>query len=240
MSAALKLGFIPAQIRLTGPGNQGRVANLDESILSIGRGEENRIQLPKDPKVSRFHAELRFMNSEWWIFNISQKNSLQVNSESIRQTALKDGDLVKLGDTSFVFHSTDPAQTGLPAPAMEASPSSSSRSWIQSHSGLPGPSQAQMEKTQVVSSPASSPFSPAASSPPAKSRESLPPSNLHSQSRMEPPLDWVSGRSSQKSGNRLRFYGILAVVGGLVAYVFMGEEAGKSSDPVRTSEDIVA
>jgi pSer/pThr/pTyr-binding forkhead associated (FHA) protein len=248
LSAVLKLGFTPAQIRLTGPGNQGRVAHLDEPILSIGRGEENRIQLPKDPKVSRFHAELRFMNSEWWIFNISQKNSLQVNSESIRQKALKDGDLVKLGDTSFVFHSSDLSQTGLTAPVFESSdPNPRIRSsHTQSQSGLAAPSSAGMDKTQVVSSPPSpisSPFPSGAtpSSPSfAKSRESPPSSSFQARSQREPPLDWVSNPSSQEGGNRLRFYGILAVVGGIVAYIFMGEEARKSADPVRTSEDIVA
>jgi hypothetical protein len=67
--------------------------------IKIGRKPENHICL-KDPKVSRFHAILRFEDSFLNIVDLNSTNGTSVNGEKIvTEQKLYSGDQIRVGET---------------------------------------------------------------------------------------------------------------------------------------------
>ena len=190
MSAAARVSSLPAQVTahvtLRAAGLAEKKVSLDSPTVSVGRGEENRILLLKDPKVSRYHCEFRFEGGIWSVVNISQKNLVLVNGQSVKSQPLQNGDRIQIGDTEIEFH-------------------------------LQGV--AQVERTQAVVPQAQPSLAPA---PP-------PPTNSNA---------WTS-RPRKPEGNRARFYGMLVIIGAVVAFIFMGEDPEKKKDSLRMGEDVL-
>ncbi|MBZ0089078.1 MAG: GAF domain-containing protein, partial [Thermoanaerobaculia bacterium] len=78
--------------------HQGRdeSRNLIREELRIGRGTENEIVLP-DFSVSRRHAAIRQEPEGWVVYDLMSTNGIQVNRVSVRRSALRAGDHVKVG-----------------------------------------------------------------------------------------------------------------------------------------------
>jgi adenylate cyclase len=78
--------------------HQGREEsrNLIRDELRIGRGTENEIVLP-DFSVSRRHAAIRPEAEGWVVQDLMSTNGIQVNRVSVRRSALRPGDKVKVG-----------------------------------------------------------------------------------------------------------------------------------------------
>lgn len=70
--------------------------------VTIGRGADNNIVL-NDPRMSRNAAAIEFSMEKIAIIDLSGRNTLAVNGESLVQTGLKDGDIIRIGDTEFTF-----------------------------------------------------------------------------------------------------------------------------------------
>ncbi|MCA9700782.1 MAG: FHA domain-containing protein, partial [Myxococcales bacterium] len=78
--------------------------------LTLGRGGERRLergpaarlQIP-DPKMSSRHALLERTGKIWRLRDLGATNGCQVNGESVQETTLGDGDIVRLGASFFVF-----------------------------------------------------------------------------------------------------------------------------------------
>jgi hypothetical protein len=73
--------------------------------LAIGRMEGNDLVLEWDRQVSRSHAQLERVGSDWTLVDDGlSRNGSQVNGERIHgRTRLLDGDVVRLGHTTMVF-----------------------------------------------------------------------------------------------------------------------------------------
>jgi len=94
---------------------------------AIGRQEACEISLPEDPSVSRVHAVLERIGDEWTLVDDgSSRNGSFVNGSRVHgRQLLRDGDLLRVGDTPLVFRAprdramaeTMPAST----PAVEIS-----------------------------------------------------------------------------------------------------------------------
>jgi FHA domain-containing protein len=92
--------------------------------LSVGRQAANDIPLPWDTEVSRVHAVLEPVGSEWTLVDDGlSRNGSFVNGERVRgRRRLADGDLVLLGHTMLVYAAaaipdsvpTDAARDGAP------------------------------------------------------------------------------------------------------------------------------
>lgn len=80
---------------------RGHVCKVKEGTV-IGRKDGDLIL--DDPKVSNPHAKLTFEDKQFVIWDFGSKNGTFVNGERIRAaTPLKENDLIKIGDTTFVF-----------------------------------------------------------------------------------------------------------------------------------------
>jgi len=75
-----------------------RTVPLPDGDVRIGRGTQNDVVL-EDPgkSVSRFHAELRFENGQFWILDLNSQNGTWVDGERIQKVRLSPGMPVVIG-----------------------------------------------------------------------------------------------------------------------------------------------
>ncbi len=94
---------------------------LGETI-SIGRNNDNDIVL-KDNKASRHHARLERRGGGCWIKDLESSVGTLLNGKFVSESILKEGDLIRIGDTSIRFGpgqkmaimGTPPVPLGLPS-----------------------------------------------------------------------------------------------------------------------------
>ena len=69
----------------------------------IGRNEDNEVVLDS-PRVSRYHARVSWNGAVYRIEDIGSKNGTRLNGALIEApTALKDSDMIQIGDVVLVF-----------------------------------------------------------------------------------------------------------------------------------------
>ncbi|MBC8353985.1 MAG: FHA domain-containing protein [Planctomycetes bacterium] len=86
--------------------DQGRRYDLDEDAISLGRDNDNGIQL-HDSEVSRHHAEVRGDEAGYQLVDLSSSNGSFVNGNQITEHQLTNGDRVQLGRTLMIFTGDD-------------------------------------------------------------------------------------------------------------------------------------
>src|SRR3954452_18071424 len=80
---------------------------------TIGRSPGNDVALPWDSEVSRLHAELERIGDEWILTDEGlSRNGSFVNGERIEgRRRLRDGDVLRIGQTPLAFRLPDPADS---------------------------------------------------------------------------------------------------------------------------------
>jgi pSer/pThr/pTyr-binding forkhead associated (FHA) protein len=85
---------------------QGRAPSLvqvrGENFL-IGRSRSSDLVLP-DAVASAKHVRLRYGQGAWFIQDQDSSNGTFVNGQRIKAQRLKDGDQIRMGETTYVFH----------------------------------------------------------------------------------------------------------------------------------------
>ena len=97
----LVLDIVPRLVAIEGP-LRGRTFYLDEPALSIGRLVSNDICL-EDPFVSRKHCVIRTENEHFVIQDSNSANGTFVNGERVNAGLLKEGSLIGIGSSLFLF-----------------------------------------------------------------------------------------------------------------------------------------
>lgn len=82
--------------------NLGRRHQLDKPALVIGRSDAAAIQIDQD-SVSRDHAQIFISGAVSHITDLGSTNGTWVNDERIQSVQLRDGDLVRIGQTIFKY-----------------------------------------------------------------------------------------------------------------------------------------
>ena len=88
---------------------QGRYLPLGRRINIIGRSEALSMQV-LDDQVSRKHLKIRYEEStgQHLASDMNSHNGVSINGKKIgEETALKEGDLVRVGTTDLLFTETD-------------------------------------------------------------------------------------------------------------------------------------
>ena len=90
----------------------GRRHVLDQEVVTIGRDRENDIVLDSD-SVSRRHARVEHRDGRIYLTDLDSTNGTYVNddNEPVRDTQLRRGDQVKIGDTIFKYLSGSDVET---------------------------------------------------------------------------------------------------------------------------------
>jgi pSer/pThr/pTyr-binding forkhead associated (FHA) protein len=73
-----------------------------QAVVSIGRDPENDIRL-SDRSVSKRHALVRLVDSEYVIEDLGSLNGIFINGERIKKAVLRSGDTLTLGRTILRF-----------------------------------------------------------------------------------------------------------------------------------------
>ena len=105
--------------------DEQRIVELGSDLdrAAIGRQEACDIALPRDPSVSRVHAVLERIGDEWTLVDGSSRNGSFVNGQRVHgRQLLRDGDVVRVGDTLLVFRALRDVATAETLPATMSPP----------------------------------------------------------------------------------------------------------------------
>jgi pSer/pThr/pTyr-binding forkhead associated (FHA) protein len=99
-------------VTVTQPGGQVQVISLpaELNVATIGRLADNLVALPWDLNVSRHHAQLQRLGTEWTIVDDGlSRNGTTVNGSPLAgYRRLRDGDVIQVGVTVLTFRHAPP------------------------------------------------------------------------------------------------------------------------------------
>jgi hypothetical protein len=87
-----------------------RHVRLDLSVTTIGRSEQNVIDLP-DSRLSRFHCEIHKRGDAFVLRDCGSRNGTRLNTDELEAEAdLKAGDVIEIGRARMTFAAERPAE----------------------------------------------------------------------------------------------------------------------------------
>jgi pSer/pThr/pTyr-binding forkhead associated (FHA) protein len=96
---ASNLNKSAAALLIVGSSN---VYSFDKPIIRIGRLEDNDLIID-DPRISRYHAELRYHEGHFQIVDMNSTGGTFVNGVKINGQVLDKGDVITLAGIHLVF-----------------------------------------------------------------------------------------------------------------------------------------
>jgi ABC-type multidrug transport system ATPase subunit len=101
------------------PGQPLQETSLDKVLVSIGRKPDNDITLPPQ-YVSGYHGQVEKRGTLWHYTDLGSTNGTFVNGQRAQSADLRDGDILRIGDTegnsvSLTFRAAGTAGTAAPA-----------------------------------------------------------------------------------------------------------------------------
>jgi ABC-type multidrug transport system ATPase subunit len=85
------------QLTITWPDGSRESFELGD-VTRIGRGPENSIAIPSQfQSISRQHLEIRRQEQGYILEDLDSRNGVLVNGENVKESRLKDGDLIQIG-----------------------------------------------------------------------------------------------------------------------------------------------
>ena len=79
----------------------GEPGSLPADGLVVGRGAEADLRI-NDPGISRRHAEFRLDGRQVKVVDLGSTNGTVVDGHKVRETTVRDGATVRLGNTDLV------------------------------------------------------------------------------------------------------------------------------------------
>jgi hypothetical protein len=76
---------------------------MTKELFSVGRGAENDIVLPNDPKLSRNHLKLSCGRDVLIIENLSARNPIQFKNNLVQVAELQPNEKIRVGETELEF-----------------------------------------------------------------------------------------------------------------------------------------
>ena len=92
---------LSATLQLTDGTN--RTHPLKQGVNVVGRGQDADFRLP-DTGVSQRHLEITWDGQNASLADLGSTNGTMVNDTSVQNWQLQDGDVIKVGHSSLVFH----------------------------------------------------------------------------------------------------------------------------------------
>jgi pSer/pThr/pTyr-binding forkhead associated (FHA) protein len=90
-----------------------KVVPLAQAIINIGRRFENHIVID-DPRISRFHAQLRVVDGRFVLLDIDSTGGTYVNGMRVSKSILYPGDEISLAGFTMIYRQHDaPPRTDL-------------------------------------------------------------------------------------------------------------------------------
>ena len=112
------------------------VFTLDRAVTNIGRRLDNHLVID-DPRISRYHAQIRYVRNHFLIFDLNSTGGTFVNGQRATQSILYPGDVISLAGLPVVFGQDTPPGTVSKGDTAPFSPASSDRATISLSKPLP-------------------------------------------------------------------------------------------------------
>jgi pSer/pThr/pTyr-binding forkhead associated (FHA) protein len=80
---------------------------LEGEVLKLGRTPDNHIVV-NDQRVSRYHCVLKRQGTDYVLEDAGTPNGTYVNDQRIQQQLLATGDVIRVGQTTFVYRVSVP------------------------------------------------------------------------------------------------------------------------------------
>jgi transcriptional regulator with GAF, ATPase, and Fis domain len=94
------------KLKIVSEKGKGEVYELSDQLISIGREAANQISL-NDASVSRRHCVIEQRGNDFFVSDLQSLNGTFVNEIAAHQTLLSGGDILRVGDFTFRFQTTD-------------------------------------------------------------------------------------------------------------------------------------
>lgn len=99
-------GKIVAVLIATAGQLENEVFRIFDGPNKLGRGDACQVVLPSQ-RISREHALINHANGGFTIKALSERNPTRINGESAQGGELKDGDTLKMGDSTLRFRTVN-------------------------------------------------------------------------------------------------------------------------------------
>ncbi len=103
-----------------------KVHTINQAVTNIGRRLDNNLVVD-DPRVSRYHAQIRFVRGRYIIFDLNSTGGTYVNGQRTTQSVLYPGDVISLAGLPVVFGQDNPPTSMSAGNTTPLSPSSANR-----------------------------------------------------------------------------------------------------------------
>jgi pSer/pThr/pTyr-binding forkhead associated (FHA) protein len=103
-----------------------KVFTITQAVTNIGRRLDNQL-IVDDPRVSRYHAQIRYANGRFIIFDLNSTGGTYVNGQRTNQSVLYPGDVISLAGLPIVFGQDTPPQSLKSGNTAPLSPNSAER-----------------------------------------------------------------------------------------------------------------
>jgi hypothetical protein len=103
-----------------------KVHTLQQAVTNIGRRLDNHLVVD-DPRVSRYHAQIRYVRGRFIIFDLNSTGGTYVNGQRTSQSALYPGDVISLAGLPIIFGQDNPPPSTASGNTTPLAPSTSER-----------------------------------------------------------------------------------------------------------------
>jgi hypothetical protein len=75
---------------------------IERKVINIGRRSDNHLVI-EDPRVSRIHAQIRFIDDRFVIFDLNSTGGVYINGKQVQKSILRPGDVISLSGVPLVY-----------------------------------------------------------------------------------------------------------------------------------------
>lgn len=104
-----------AKLVVLSAGMTGRTHELNVDKTTIGRVEDNTFQI-SEPSVSSHHCEILLRGAEVLVRDLESTNGTFINGEKVRESVLKPGQVLRLGQIEMRLEDGAPPAAPAPTP----------------------------------------------------------------------------------------------------------------------------
>jgi hypothetical protein len=84
-----------------------KVFTIHTAVTNIGRRADNNL-IVDDPRISRYHAQVRYVRGRFIIFDLNSTGGTYVNGQRVNQSVLYPGDVISLSGLPIIFGQDNP------------------------------------------------------------------------------------------------------------------------------------
>lgn len=109
-STSRKIETRQMSLRIIDGPHKGVEYRLEHELIRIGRAEWCDLFLPQDESLSKIHCECWLEEKGLHVRDLDSLNGIQINGVEVIDAYLKDGDTLKVGQTTLKLHSSQQTQ----------------------------------------------------------------------------------------------------------------------------------